>query len=270
MLVVRALFSASTTYPYSALGFTFSDLLAATAYPVAAWNDTNDRVTSDSAWPGTLSSNATGNPTFSHIEMMFSDDAGQVLAVCSVGDSTEVGTVDSGTQALASVQAACEALSTSSVYLSHIARGWGGKKAAEYYNYLLRQLEDQPPHILHWLAWSQNNTTSEVSAERAMIADVVQRCQQLGVVPIIGTGIPSNTSNQALDDARNALNTYAKTLGIIVCDRDAVISDGATPARYKSKYGGGYHPNLTGYADMLAQAYIPAVRSAVAALGFAV
>lgn len=267
-LAVRELYSASTTYPYAGVGFSpYSDLLAATAYPVANWTDTTDRVTANNAWAIT-SANASGNMSITHVEFM--TKAAAVINICEVGDSTTVGTVDTGTQALPSIWAACESLSNASVLLRPIARGWGGKEEKQYYTYLLQQMADQKPHILIWQVWSQNDFSADLATVQPLVLDVIRRLKDARVVPVLDLAIPANTLGSAADTLRKSLNSWCKTLGVICIDRDSVISDGATPARYQAKYGAGTHPNLLGYSDMLANAYLPSIRMAVGQCGFTV
>lgn len=273
VLVIEALLSASGTYTYYATSMsTFATLLATMAYPVGCWSDTIDRLASPTATWGTTSANANGNNFISHIEFI-TDGAIPSLSVLSIGDSTTLGTSNPDGANLPQIQMACETLSNNSVYLSPICRGWSGKTTKQYYNYLVQALTDQRPHIVHWLIGSQNNFTSDWSYERAILADVVDRCIKLGMVIIVRTAIPMNGSTILFDNARKGVNTFARTLpGVIIDDADAVLTDGASPASYSrtpTDYGTGQHPASQGNIDMTTR-LIPALRTAVSRYGFTV
>lgn len=235
VVVVTLLFSASTSYTYYATAWNpYSGQLSATSFPTGAWSDTSDRVTSPTATWGTTSSNVTGNNAVAFIDYITGIP---VLNVASAGDSTTVGTSNPDGQSLPQVQAACEALSNANVYLSPIVRGWSGKQASQYYQYLTRTLADQAPNIVEYLVGSQNNFTSAYGFEKASIDNALHDIQRAGAIPILVTEIPLNGASVLMDNERKALNDAVRALpGVIVNDRDAIMSDGGSPAFYKPQY----------------------------------
>jgi len=254
-------------YAYAPLSLNAAQQVAATNYPYCGWQFDGDKITGNPAW-GINTSNGNSNLLAPFLEL-YTDTT--VITVASVTDSTGLGTTDAGTNSISPVQIACEALSTSSVTLLHSTRGWSGKTAQQLYLYLMTLLEDAPPNILIWQLWSQNNTTdTEYSREISLARDVVMRCRLKGVVPVILTGIPTNSLSLANDTQRKLINDTVRDWNEIVCDADALISDGASPARYLSAYGTGTHPNTAGYNALAAGPYATAIRQAVAVLGYSV
>ena len=260
ILGVRTLWSnAGGKIPYSATSLNGSLLISyAPNILTAHWTDgASDRVTSWTSW-STTSSNADGNLSIPYIEVLTSR---RVQQVAYVGDSHMAGQVDSGNSPLPPCWALCEAMSTPAVQFVPFHRGWGGKEAAGtggYHDlYALDVINNHAPDILFYQAWSQNDTDqTHDSAEIALAMDIVTRCRLAGIVPVLVTGVPIHGGGTSMETARLALNTVIRSCGEIVSDRDAAISNNATPvADYAAAYLGSSpyaHPNLAGYAAYLA------------------
>lgn len=250
-------------YPYSGTGLSYTALLAADPdIATMHWHDTSDRVTGWTRW-GVTTANGTGNLSIPFIELLTSQ---RVVTVGVIGDSTTTGQVDSGDAPLAPVWAACEAASTSAVRFTPICHGWGGKEAHEYYEYALDMIANYPPQVLFYQVWSQNDTgPTDNTRDFALAMDIVSRCRAAGIVPVLLTGIPVNAwttpTYDTSETARTAINALVRASGEIVCDMDAVLSDGTSPANYLSAYGSTVHPNTAGYAAMVTE-YARALRQA--------
>lgn len=244
--------SSTWYYPYNSIGMSYSEMLSDAANGVAVlhWHDVADHVTTWNSWALTVA-NATTSLSIPYIELLTDR---LTLNVASIGDSIEVGAVDAGAHPLPPVWSACQALSNSSLHLAPIQRSWGGKEASEYYNYALDIIANHQPDILFYQVWSQNDTTQTDYKELAYMADVVSRCKKAGITPILVTGIPVNIwstpTNDAAEAVRLAINNVVRNSGEIVCDMDAAITDGASPANYLAAYGNTVHPNYAGYAAM--------------------
>lgn len=251
-------------YPYNPVSMPYSEMLSEAANGVAVlhWHDTTDRVTSWTSW-GVTVANATTSLSIPYIELLTDR---RTLTVAAIGDSIEVGSIDSGAHPLPPVWDACQALSNSSLILAPIQRSWGGKEASQYYNYALDVIANHQPDILFYQVWSQNDTSNFDYKELAYMADVVSRCKKAGITPILVTGIPVNIwstpTNDAAEAVRLAINNVVRNSGEIVCDMDAALTDGASPANYLAAYGSGTHPNYAGYAAMRS-AYQTALREAI-------
>jgi hypothetical protein len=264
VLVIRKLMSAAGLYPAVRQGFdTYATLLADTAYPVGGWSDTIDRVTADAFW-GTNASNAVDSISTHYVEFL---TASTVINVAQFGDSTTAGMPQTGDWGICPLTAACEQLSTGSVLFSSTPLAWPGKKQSEYFEYLLGNIALRPQAIF-WQIWSQNDSSADLGTVRPLVLDFIRRCRANGIVPVLDLSIPLNTSGATLDNMRKANDTWSKSLGVVCCDRDAVISDGASPARYKSAYGTSGHPNRAGYADLATGAYVPALKEVAKVIGF--
>lgn len=251
-LVIRTLQNGTPTWTatYVATGLTYAEYAAASDYAPAFWTANSDKFTGWPSWT-TDASNAAGNMAISYIECIVE---GRVVNIATFGDSTTVGQVDSGTPSLPPIVSACQSLSSSALLYSPITRGWGGLKDSEYVLLAEDGVGDFAPDALIYLAWSQNNSANPGTVDMQYLGEVARQCHAANIVPIALTGIPTNSLIQATDDLRktlvariNALSAY----GWIVIDTDAVISDGATPARYASAYGSGTHPNTAGYAAIV-------------------
>lgn len=106
--------------------------------------------------------------------------------------------------------------------------------------------------------WTPNDSNTQAAADAAIARafQIAELARQNGAVPVLITAIPYAGINSGAADAyrlgNNAKALAARAAGYLVCDMDAVISDGASPARIKSALdsGDGTHPNDTGYTAM--------------------
>ena len=271
MLVPAA---ASWNYPYHALAFSaYSTYLAQVINAVAAKTNTVDYVTANNSW-ALNSSNMDGNLVVPYVEWIAKSSAKSVLSVAHFGDSITTGTAQSGDPSIQPSQLACEALSTTNVKLVPMGRGFGGRKTDEVYGLFLRYIADctSPPKIVVWQVSSQNSATStaNVQSTEGYINEVRRLCRQIGAVCVLQTAAPINGNSMNADNARKAVNAAARYSGEIIIDTDATLTDGGSPAAYKSAYGSGAHPTIQAYADDLTNQWIPALRAACARFGLSV
>jgi lysophospholipase L1-like esterase len=163
---------------------------------------------------------------------------GTVLTVSGLGDS-----ITDGTGGPISVMGAswghraCAALSTPTnpVAWSNLARS--GSNTAFFLERLQGLLAGgMRPHVLVYSPFSPNDTTPTqalMDAARARLAQVMELCKTYNIIPVVWTGLPY-AYNSTADAFRVAFNNDIRALaqkGVAVVDMDAVMSDGATPAR---------------------------------------
>lgn len=272
-LGARVLRDGAAVSPIAATGLTNAQQLATSlSYIMSAWNDTTDRVTGWINW-GTDTSNANQNLPIPFIELLTSR---RMMSVAAVGDSTFTGTVDSGTPSMHPVVLAADSVSSSSLGVVGLCRGWSGKGvysvtgtagALGYYNLAVDLIANSKIDVLIYEIGSQNDTMSAAYPYQAWAyaQDVLARCKVAGIVPILATQIPLNTESAGDTTNRTILNALARNSGERVLDLDLVLSDGASPARYQSAYGSGTHPNLAAYTAIVT-AYATAISSAAGSL----
>jgi hypothetical protein len=275
-LVVRLLVpaGASWTYAYFALSFSsFATYLAQVTNPMASNVQTLDYVTTNVSW-ALNSGNMNGNLLVPYLELMPKTATVSVLNVAHFGDSVTTGTCASGDPSVQPTELACQALSTSTVKLIPMPRGYGGRKTEEVYALLRRYLDDTKvkPNIVIWQVASQNNGTSAAAyqATQGYINEVRRLCRQIGAVLILQTAVPINGTSTSVDNARKAINAAALATGEIVCDSDATLTDGGSPAAYQAAYGAGGHPTIAWYTADVAASFVPAIRRAAALFGVTV
>ena len=163
---------------------------------------------------------------------------GSVLTVAGLGDSITDGTGGSISVMGASWgHRACAALSTPTnpVAWSNLSRS--GSNTAFFLERLQGLLAGgMRPHVLVYSPFSPNDSTPTqalMDAARARLAQVIELCKTYGIVLVVWTGLPY-AYNSTADAFRIAFNNDIRALaqkGVAVVDMDAVMSDGATPAR---------------------------------------
>lgn len=109
-----------------------------------------------------------------------------------------------------------------------------------------------------WFPWSQNDglTAAIIQGDYdTYVGAFVGLAHANGAIPVLLTAIPTGQLHNSTDDnARLSINTQLKALAapdILIVDMDAVMSDGASPARIKSTLSDdAVHPNANGAAAM--------------------
>lgn len=147
--------------------------------------------------------------------------------------------------------------------------GWNGQTTTQYLARLKSLLTSQKPSFVVFSVGSTNDgtpTANIINTEWANAIDAAATCDAAGVPMILTTGIPRNTYDATADGFRRELNARVRASGIPYIDFDAVMSDGASPARIiEGLYSDDRHPNNAGYAVM-AQAAIPVLSDFARAL----
>lgn len=101
--------------------------------------------------------------------------------------------------------------------------------------------------------WTTNDGDTAAAAQAGISRTfaIAEACLQKGIVPILVTAPPHIGNTVVTDAHRIWANTQAReATGLLVADIDAVLSDGATPARLVPAYnsGDGTHLNDAGAA----------------------
>jgi lysophospholipase L1-like esterase len=111
------------------------------------------------------------------------------------------------------------------------------------------------PDIIVLPVYSPNDIGSNATSAYIgweMVLNTVNEALRLGVVPVLVTGMPSNLST-SIDAARININTYARQMfPNNIIDLDAMMTNGATPARLNATYNSGDNVHLTaaGYTQI--------------------
>lgn len=196
---------------------------------------------------------------------------GDVMTVAGLGDSIMFGVGGVAPLAGAGAQA-CALMSSVQKPVFWMNASVPATTTAQFLQRLIDMLAaGARPHALIYAAFSPNDGTpdaSNIAAARARLAIVLQLCDQNGIVPIITTGCPNTAAawDATADNFRKAYNAEILALqgnGVIVADWDAVLTDGATPARYAvGMTTDGTHPNADGHAAMMRR-LLPALAAAL-------
>lgn len=161
-----------------------------------------------------------------------------VLTVCAVGDSITQGDTAS-VMALSPVHFACNSVSTPATPVVPCNQGFSSQTTSNFSDRLTDMIASgRRPQIVVYSAWSPNDisggnvTAAAVALMKFNLAKAMAACEQAGIVMILTTGLPYAFT--APNDAnRIALNNYLRglaTYGVLICDYDATLSNGATPA----------------------------------------
>ena len=91
-------------------------------------------------------------------------------------------------------------------------------------------------------------TQATVDAAILNALQLAQACRKRGILPILRTIVPASTTTLAQDNIRKAGNAAIVAAGEAIFDMDAVVTDGASPARMQSAYvqADGIHLNKAG------------------------
>ena len=145
--------------------------------------------------------------------------------------------------------------------------GYSGQNRSTSIDTARKVIAQDAPSMISFFPYSPNDgyTDVNVAAGWARTMAFVQECWSKGVVPMVCTIIPSVGLAAAADAVRIDINNRVRALsasGAVVVDFDAVITDGASPARIKAALSSdGLHPNLDGHkamADVFAAAIVTA------------
>jgi hypothetical protein len=265
----------SWNYTYHSLLFgTYSQYLSQVTNPVGGWQSNTDLFTGNPAW-SLLSSNATANLVIPYIEWIAKSSAKKVLCVAHFSDSLGTGFTTDGSTApsVTPVARACQSLSTADIRLVPMVGAFGGRTTEQNFRRFVQYMQDAktPPNIVVWQVTSQNSatSTSNVQATEGYIRAVQQICTQAGAVLVLQTGAPINGNSINADNARKAINTLVRAMGLPVIDTAATWGNGASPEAYAAAYGTAAHPALIGYDDDMPQ-WLAAIRLAVTQFGLTV
>jgi hypothetical protein len=141
-------------------------------------------------------------------------------------------------------------------------RAFSGQQLHVSFDVATAHMSDPGIKFATFFPWSQNDSPHDAahiqSAFDTYAQAFIDLCHSHGVIPILMTLIPSFAITTSADDAgRLSVNTQIKALAasdVLVVDMDAVMTDGASPARIQSSLnvGDGVHPNAAGAALMQA------------------
>lgn len=271
-------------YPGSAWKFTYSPIgIASNSAYLAAINDpamwnsaTWDTVTTPGDW-GINASNMQRGSVIPYVQWFFTDDV-RTDSVWQFGDSTSLGTTTDGTTdaVIPPVVQACQAINLANGFaIQPVTAAIGGTSTWDHWTRFEDMLADSTyskPSAVVWLVGSQNNfsTQSTSAIAKGILLQVERKCAEIGARLILQTAPPFNTSNTSTDGERKSLNDFARAMAqsgrAVIADWDAVLSNGATPARYKSQYGSSSHPVAQAYADYLTQQLLPAIKTSLSIL----
>ena len=185
---------------------------------------------------------------------------GRVLTVFAFGDSEVLGTgTTSGTQWVQkagwTASGGVTTVPASETPVETCYWGFAGQTPATYkkaFDLMLAQVGALPFNACLWEAFSPNGAgTPPVS--RQYTAEVLAKCENASIYPIVMNGMPASTiGSQANDALRIAYNLELLKKDCAVLDFDAVVTDNGTGARapiasFKAGTSGdNLHPNNTG------------------------
>jgi lysophospholipase L1-like esterase len=161
------------------------------------------------------------------------------------------------------------ALSTPARPIQLFNQGHGGQRGPNFYLNALTTIPATRPDVVTIATWTPNDGGTQEAADIAFrnAMHVVEVARQYGAVPILITPIPCVSYTVAQDTVRMTAVTRAReaeAAGILVCDMNAAMTDGASPQRIPADLcTDGVHPNDAGYSVMAA-AFEPVFKRAVA------
>lgn len=189
------------------------------------------------------------------------------INVMGIGDSITLGFGGTPTTAGGWGHKLCTALSTVDRPVSWVCSGYYAQQSYLFGLRAMNVLDNFTPDILFYSPFSPNDGTPDnntVAKCRYWMGRVLDKCRENGIFPILTTPCPNTASgwNASADAARLALKAHilevAQKSNIPVVDFDAILSDGATPARFQASLTtDNIHPNNAGYIAMGAAAQIP-------------
>ena len=149
--------------------------------------------------------------------------------------------------------------------------GYVGNTTDRFYTRMMALLPNLKPQICIYSPFSPNDgipTVPIIAAQTVLMNSFLQYCWASGHVPILTTPLPNINFDATADNLRKGLRDTILALGTngvcVVCDFDAAVSDGATPARYASGMGNadGVHLSDAG-GDACKVPMIAAIKSAL-------
>ena len=180
------------------------------------------------------------------------------LTVLGIGDSLTQG-VNSTSGFNSWGHQACAALSSSSLPIMWMNGGWTGQTSSAYYTRARALIRDGSPDVCFIATWTPNDspfTQASADLSWARAIDLANYCISLNIVPVLWTPIPQGGTTSTTDAYRLSVVARVKASGFLYADFDAVLTDGATPARIKAAANSidGVHPGDAGYGFMAAEA----------------
>ncbi|EHL99398.1 GDSL-like protein [Acetobacteraceae bacterium AT-5844] len=162
--------------------------------------------------------------------------------IVNLGDSISQGTGSVG-DAVGWAHLACGQLSKAGRPVSLCNAGWGGQSSLNFYLRGRQEVDISRPSVMPIAVFSPNDgtpTQASVNASFSRAIDLADYAISLGVVPIFLTPIPWVSLTAETDALRLQLVTRLRAMAssgsILVLDMDAIVSDGATPARIQPEY----------------------------------
>jgi hypothetical protein len=130
-----------------------------------------------------------------------------------------------------------------------------------------------------WFAWSPNDGTTGSNIQNSYDtyeAAFISLCRTNNFIPVLCTNYPDGSLALAADNVRLSVNNQVRALGsstpgtvTLIADFDAVISDGASPARMISAYTtDGRHPYTAAGQAAMAPVLQNAITAYLAANGY--
>lgn len=248
----------------------FDDLALALASPYAAGRINPSRwVSGDYASGGALPTTTVDTQLVTPATVqVYSRAVGFTLL--TNGDSITQGT-GSTSGLLGWALMACLQVTAAARPVALLNGGWGGQDTASMHRRAITDIDLFRPSVITIATFSPNDgtpmTAEAVSAALGRALSVADYARSRGVVPILVTPIPLNRLSAAEDAWRmrtvTALRAMAASGRVLVFDMDAVVSDGATPARIVPAFNAdNVHLNDLGNR-VCCQAFVPVLARAL-------
>lgn len=129
--------------------------------------------------------------------------------------------------------------------------GYASQTSAAFYQNLMKAIDGFKPTVVTIPVLSPNDTQDQTNADTAWASaqSVYAYAVSKGALPVLWTAFGDTALSGGTEAIRVAQNQRVRNSGLRYVDFDAVISDGASPARIKSAYnsGDGRHLNDAGY-----------------------
>jgi len=174
----------------------------------------------------------------------------RVITVAATGDSITAGTVSASptTRSAGYIDRACEAVSDSSLWVSHVNLGYPSSSAWSFLERGKMALDWVAPSVLFLFGGSPNDGQNcDLFLREVKI--LVGLCVQRGCVPVLVTMAPAGEANDNRTSLNTALRSMATLQGLYLLDADEILADpNATDdllAAYDS--GDGIHPSEAGH-----------------------
>lgn len=179
------------------------------------------------------------------------------ITVLLAGDSIPTGSPSDSTQTTNSyAYQASVALSTPARPVSLVNAGWGGESSDKYHDRIITMISLLRPDVVMYAPFTVNDGTPadyRVAWQLGRFANVLATAKAVGakVVAINGMCNTDAAWTAGQDAFRTQFNAALVTMGVPVVDQDSVVSDGASPARFKAGASvDGRHPTAVKYAEI--------------------